>query len=141
MVPVIPFTQDLHHRRALEIIVCTMHLFGLVTFVVPEVLDGCVNVPTQEPFGGESGPCGAGMLWPPSENQLVFFWHVHDCKAREILVVACRQGAGQVAAQGAQQEVTKAPAQAGKTPALVKAAPAQAGQASAAKQRKAKKGD
>eukprot|EP00756_Hemistasia_phaeocysticola_P000573 Hpha_TRINITY_DN10413_c0_g1::TRINITY_DN10413_c0_g1_i1::g.193457::m.193457/K01824/EBP; cholestenol Delta-isomerase len=66
--------QGLPSRRGLEIVTCTCHLLGLVFFVGPELLGGCLNVPTFEPAGGKAGPCGAGLLWPPTVNQLLFFW-------------------------------------------------------------------
>eukprot|EP01065_Artemidia_motanka_P004029 TRINITY_DN11950_c0_g1_i1.p1 TRINITY_DN11950_c0_g1~~TRINITY_DN11950_c0_g1_i1.p1 ORF type:complete len:243 (+),score=77.18 TRINITY_DN11950_c0_g1_i1:72-800(+) len=66
--------QNLPSRIPLEIMMCTIHICGTVMFILPELLSGCVHVPTDEPAGGEAGPCWVGLLWPPSENQLVMFW-------------------------------------------------------------------
>ena len=50
------------------------HLFGLVVFAGAEILQGCVHIPAAEPVGGGAGVCGSGILWPPTENQLTYFW-------------------------------------------------------------------
>eukprot|EP01062_Namystynia_karyoxenos_P003851 TRINITY_DN11364_c0_g1_i1.p2 TRINITY_DN11364_c0_g1~~TRINITY_DN11364_c0_g1_i1.p2 ORF type:complete len:294 (+),score=92.43 TRINITY_DN11364_c0_g1_i1:91-882(+) len=66
--------QGLPGRHALEVCICTLHIFGTIQFVFSEIVAGCVNVPTAEPAGGANGPCGVGILWPPTMNQLVMFW-------------------------------------------------------------------
>ncbi|CAK9058536.1 unnamed protein product [Durusdinium trenchii] len=64
-------------RHALEICLCSFHIFGTVVFVLSEAfMSGCRNVPTLEPLGGTEAPhwCGKGLIWPPTENQLIYFW-------------------------------------------------------------------
>lgn len=69
--------QGLPSKHALQICTCTFHVFGTIQFVASEaIFDRCKNVPTLEPFGGAEAPhwCGKGMIWPPTENQLIYFW-------------------------------------------------------------------
>lgn len=64
--------QGLPSRRPLELIVCTLHLFGLIFFCGCEILQGCVHIPSHDPVGGKNGPCLSNINW--TENQFTFFW-------------------------------------------------------------------
>lgn len=64
--------QNLPSRRPLELIVCTLHLFGLAFFAGCEIYDGCIHIPAQDPVGGQQGPCLSNLNF--TENQFTFFW-------------------------------------------------------------------
>lgn len=67
-------------RYPLELIVATLHFYGMVMFTLPEIYEGQLNVPANDPIGvapdkdnGIAGGRFANAKWLDM-NQLTYYW-------------------------------------------------------------------